>query len=127
MRIKYTLMVGIFLRNYGDSKMTNYAELTTRSAWLWTDFGSSYASKIVPQEILDELPRYVRGNKKGKIQDHKIVWSKVERGGWDDYRGRVERRVGKVILAQLVYSPYRRPARVVADFELDENNAWKRW
>lgn len=107
--------------------MTNYAEIKTRSAWLWTEFGSNYASKIVPQEILDELPRYVRGAKKGKIQNHKIVWCKVERGGWDDERGRVEKRVGKVILAQLVYSAWRRPQEVIADFELDENNVWKRW
>lgn len=107
--------------------MTNYAEITTRSAWLWTEFGSSYASKIVPQEILDELPRYVRGNKKGKIKDHKIVWRKVERGGWDTERGVAENRVGKVILAQLVYSAWRRPEEVVADFELDGASTWKRW
>lgn len=107
--------------------MTNYAEITTRSAWLWTDFGSSYASKIIPQNILDELPRYVRGAKKGQIKDHKLVWRKVECGGWDTDRGTVEKRVGKVILAQLVHSAWRRPEEVVADFELDENNAWKRW
>ena len=111
--------------------MTNYAEIKTRSAWLWTEFGSNYASKIVPQEILNELPRYVRGNKKGQIKDHKIVWEKVERGGWVGM-GRasnngVENRVGKVIRAQLVYSAWRRPEEVVADFMLDENNVWKRW
>lgn len=111
--------------------MTNYAEIKTRSAWLWTDFGSSYASKVIPQDLLDELPRYVRGSKKGKIKDHKIVWEKVCRGGWVGI-GRasnngVENRVGKVIRAQLVHSAWRKPDEVVADFMLDENNAWKRW
>lgn len=111
--------------------MTNYAQITTRSAWLWTEFGSSYASKIVPQEILDELPRYVRGNKKGKIKDHRIEWEKVERGGWVGIsrasNNGVENRVGKVVRARLIHSPWRKPVEVVADFELDGTGTWKRW
>lgn len=107
--------------------MTNYAEIATRSAWLWTDFGAEYAARIVPSDMLDDLPRYVRGQKKGKIKDHKIIWRKVERGGWDSERGVAENRVGKVILAQLVYCPWGRDAKVVADFERDGNGTWKRW
>ena len=107
--------------------MTNYAEIATRSAWLWTEFGSNYASRIVPADMLDDLPRYVRGEKKGQIKDHKIVWKKVERGGWDSDRGVAENRVGKVILAQLVYCPWGRNDEVVADFERDADGSWKRW
>lgn len=107
--------------------MTNYAEITTRSAWLWTEFGSNYASRIVPADILDDLPRYVRGEKKGQIKDHKIVWKKVERGGWDSDRGIAENRVGKVILAQLVYCPWGRNSEVVADFERTADGSWARW
>jgi len=107
--------------------MTNYAEIATRSAWLWTDFGAEYAARIVPADMLDGLPRYVRGQKKGKIKDHKIIWRKVERGGWDSERGVAENRVGKVILAQLVYSPWGRPQQLVADFERAGDGTWKRW
>jgi len=73
------------------------------------------------------LPRYVRGPKKGKIKDYKISWEKVEVGGWDSSRDRVEHRVGKVIFARLVYSPWGRQEEVKADFYRDENGEWKRW
>lgn len=107
--------------------MTNYVDITTRSAWLWTEFGSSFAARIIPAEILDSLPRYVRGPKKGQIKDHKIAWKKVERGGWDVDRGCAENRVGKVILAQLVWYPWGREPQVIADYMLDKDNTWKRW
>jgi len=103
--------------------MTNYAHIQTKEAWLWTDFGFDFASRIFPQDILDDLPRYVRGEKKGKIKNHKIVWEKVERGGWTRTNG-VEKRVGKVIKARLVCSPFREEEQTVLDYGRDAEGNW---
>ena len=108
--------------------MTNYAEIVTRSAWLWTEFGESYAAKIIPEKIISELPRYVRGKKKGKIKDHRIQWEKVERGGWVGIsragNNGVENRVGKVIRARLIKSLWGCPDVVVAECEPDGKGNW---
>lgn len=110
--------------------MTNYAEIVTRSAWLWTEFGADYAERVIPEKIMSDLPRYVRGKKKGKIKDHKIVWDKVERGGWVGI-GRasnngVENRVGKVIRVRLVHSSWGRPEEVVVEYEPDDNGKFEK-
>ena len=108
--------------------MTNYAEIATRSAWLWTEFGKDYADRVIPEKIISELPRYVRGKKKGKIKDHKIEWEKVERGGWVGIdrasNNGVENRVGKVIRVRLIHSPWGSPEEVVVEYEPDENGKW---
>lgn len=109
--------------------MANYAQIETREAWLWTDFGFDFASRIFPQDILDNLPRYVRGEKKGKIKNHKIVWEKVESGGWVGLsrasNNGVENRVGKVINARLVCSPFREEEQIVLDYERDAEGKWR--
>lgn len=106
--------------------MANYAEFTTRSAFLFTDFGASYAERIFGAKVLDDLPRYVRGAKAGKIKDHKIVWTKCDRGGWVPPQ-RVENRVGKVINAKLIWSPFRNYGKeqIVAEAFLNEENKWE--
>ena len=98
----------------------NYAHIKTKTAWLWTEFGESYASRVFP-EVVAELPVYVKGKKKGKIKDHRIEWEKVEKGGWvkvGEYQnGYVERRVGKVIKVSLIKSPWGCKDEVVAETE----------
>jgi hypothetical protein len=103
--------------------MANYALIVTKDAWLWTDFGADYAARIMPADMLDALPRYVRGAKAGKIKDHMIEWDKVERGGFVPPQ-MVENRVGKVIRARLVKSPWGRPSEVVAEFFKDKDGNW---
>tara|TARA_R110001632_G_scaffold45058_1_gene114554 strand:- start:759 stop:1079 length:321 start_codon:yes stop_codon:yes gene_type:complete len=106
--------------------MANFAEFSTKSAFLFTDFGGSYAERICGSDLLNDLPRYVRGAKVGKIKDHKIVWTKVERGGWVPPQ-MVEKRTGKVIEAKLVYSPFRGEEQIVAEFLLNADNKWERY
>lgn len=59
----------------------SFAKTTIHDAWLSDEFGESYARKIFGSNIVDTLPRYVRGKRKGKLKG-KIVWRKVEKGGW---------------------------------------------
>ena len=106
--------------------MANFAEFSTKSAFLFTDFGVSYAERICGSDLLNDLPRYVRGAKAGKIKDYKIVWTKVERGGWVPPQ-MLEKRTGKVIEAKLVYSPFRGKERIVAEFLLNADNKWERY
>ena len=61
--------------------MTNYANIETQSAYLSSDFGENFARKLFGDEILDALPRYVRGKRKGKIKG-RLTWHKCTRGGW---------------------------------------------
>lgn len=87
--------------------MTNHAQISERWAGLWTPFGLEFAQRRFPAEVLDAIPRYVRGKHKGAPKAV-IVWEKVERGGWvgrgaDDNGpvGRVETRKGKIIRCAL--------------------------
>lgn len=61
--------------------MTNYAQCTTRTAWLSTEFGESWARKLFGDTIIDNLPRYLRGKRKGLIKGQ-IEWTKCTKGGW---------------------------------------------
>ena len=90
--------------------MTQYASITTRSAWLGKEFGEEYARKIFGDDVVDALPRYVRGKNAGKFKAE-IEWAKVERGGWirtgaatanGDATGRVENRAGSTIAWRLI-------------------------
>tara|TARA_Y100001972_G_scaffold27386_1_gene33681 strand:- start:5056 stop:5376 length:321 start_codon:yes stop_codon:yes gene_type:complete len=96
--------------------MANHAEITTKEAWLFSDFGAEYAAKVFPAEMIEALPRYVRGDKAGKIKNHLIEWDKVERGGWITGGQGVETRVGKVIRARLIKRDWGQPSQVVAEF-----------
>lgn len=59
----------------------SFAKITVQDAWLSGEFGESYARKVFGNEVVDALPRYVRGKRAGKIKG-KITWRKVEKGGW---------------------------------------------
>ena len=88
-----------------------YAYIEERSAWLSSEFGEKMARHYFGDQVIDELPRYVRGKRKGQIKG-KLCWLKVERGGWvhgfhspvfGHVEGKyVERRKGSVIAARLI-------------------------
>lgn len=89
----------------------SHAVITTKSAPLAYEFGQTLAKKYFGDEALENLPKYVRGAKKGQPKG-RIHWRKVERGGWvseggyDDrygmHNGHVETRVGKLISVAIV-------------------------
>lgn len=94
--------------------MTQYAKFETKSAWLGTEFGESYARKIFGDEIVDALPRGVRGKNKGKLKQT-IGWVKVIEGGWVKTRydymseegvGYVENRSGSTISWKIIASQW---------------------
>jgi hypothetical protein len=89
--------------------MTNYAKIESRTAYLSTDFGEEIARKWFGDEVVDSLPRFARGPRKGKIKGA-VTWSKVVRGGWvrteratanGDSAGYVENRVGRIFERKL--------------------------
>lgn len=79
---------------------TNYAQIDTRSAALDTDFGEEMARKWFGDDVVDALPKYIRGKRAGRPKGF-YVWTKVVRGGWvrgyDREDGYVETRVGLTI------------------------------
>lgn len=91
--------------------MANHAQISTKSCFLFTEFGEQTARKWFGDEAVDALPRFVRGKNKGKIKGV-IVWRKVEKGGWvsgqryyGEASGRVETRVGQVVYKALCEMP----------------------
>lgn len=82
--------------------MANYAQFETREARLSSDFGEEMARKWFGDEVVDALPKYVRGKSAGKPKGF-YVWTKVVRGGWvrGSYGGGVENRVGTIIERKL--------------------------
>lgn len=89
---------------------TSYAVFKQNRAYLSSDFGENMARRYFGDELIDSLPRYVRGKRKGLIKGS-IWWKKVEKGGWvktgrynfEDMEatGYVESRVGNVIKVEL--------------------------
>lgn len=59
----------------------SFAKVEIHESWLSTEFGESYARRTFGNEIVDTLPRYVKGKRKGQLKG-KIVWRKVVKGGW---------------------------------------------
>jgi len=68
--------------------MSTRASIIERRASLATEFGKEYAERLFGRAILDQLPRYVRGPRKGEIKGY-LVWNKCDRGGWHRHSGRV--------------------------------------
>lgn len=102
-----------------------YAVIEERLAWLSTEFGETLARKYFGDKVVDELPRYVRGKRKGQIKGQ-FNWLKVESGGWvrgvcSDVFGDidgwgVERRKGKIIRAMLTMPNWGAPDQRIALF-----------
>lgn len=79
--------------------MTNYARTEEKYSKLSTEFGETLARKWFGDEVVDEIPKYVRGEKKGKLKGY-LKWIKVTKGGWvrtggathfSDYEGYVQK------------------------------------
>lgn len=85
----------------------NRAEIIERKAFLFSSFGEEMARRYFGAELVESMPRYVKGKNKGKLKGY-IVWHKVERGGWHHNfgQGYAERRVGKVVLVELCNSEW---------------------
>lgn len=62
--------------------MTNYAQMTTRTAPVSSDFGRDYAVRLFGAAILDSLPMFARGPRKG-LPKGTLEWTRCVRGGWD--------------------------------------------
>jgi hypothetical protein len=65
--------------------MTNYAQTEDRSAKICTSFGESLARQWFGDDVVDNLPTYVRGPNKGKPKGY-LKWRKVVKGGWVHYQ-----------------------------------------
>ena len=100
--------------------MTQYASIAERSAYLSSDFGEGFARRIFGDDVVDALPRYVRGERKGRLKG-RIDWRKVEQGGWVRGHG-VENRVGKVIAASLVMPVFRGDDEILNQWERAKSN-----
>ena len=83
--------------------MTNYAEFTYRDAPLASDFGLDFARSYFSAEIIESLPRYVRGPKKGLLKGS-VEWERCTRGGWvrrGNGEGYVCNAVGRIVEVRL--------------------------
>lgn len=106
---------------------TNYAYIEERSAWLSTEFGEKLARKYFGSQV-DDLPRYVRGKRKGQLKGQ-FNWMKVEKGGWvhgfhspvfGHIKGKgVENRKGKIIRAMLTIPVWGGQDEVIALYVRD--------
>ena len=56
------------------------AQIDTKKAYLSSEFGENFARKIFGDELINQLPRTTRGERKGKLKGY-IVWDKVIAGG----------------------------------------------
>jgi len=107
--------------------MANHAKFEARTAYLSDDFGESMARRYFGDELVDSMPRYVRGKRKGLLKGQ-IAWRKVAKGGFvitalnegEGPSGYVERRVGKVIEARLQHCVWGEEPDDVAVWEWPE-------
>ena len=116
--------------------MTHLSRSKTGQAYISGEFGESMARRYFGDEIVDAMPRYVRGNRKGQFKGQ-LVWTKVIRGGWvrtgaydGDYgpSGYPERRVNQIIEVVLSIPQWREDAIVIAEWqwhEMDMNDRTK--
>jgi hypothetical protein len=100
------------------------ADFFTRSAYLSSDFGESFARKYFGEEVLKDLPRYVRGKRKGLLKG-KVAWTRCTRGGWvghwggahEECGGHVEHRVNQIIEVTLLKTEWREPDVIIKKWE----------
>lgn len=80
--------------------MTQYAQIETKSAPLSSDFARDFMTRRWGAEftaaVLERMPRYQRGPKKGTVKG-RLFWTKCTRGGWQrtgpSYHGSPQGRV----------------------------------
>jgi len=85
--------------------MTQRADIDYRGGYMSSEFVEGMARRYFGDDVVDALPRYVRGKRKGQLKG-RLEWQKVTKGGWVNVygaagNGYVERRVGKVIRVEL--------------------------
>lgn len=85
--------------------MTQRAAIKYRGGYMFSEFIEGMARRYLGNDVVDGLPRYVRGTRKGKLKG-RLEWQKVEKGGWvrvygEAGNGYVERRVNQVIKVEL--------------------------
>ena len=90
--------------------MTVRANIDYRNGYMSSEFIEGMARRYFGDSVVDALPRYVKGKRKGQLKGF-LRWQKVSKGGWvktgaydhDGMQasGYVERRVGKVINVDL--------------------------
>ena len=85
--------------------MTLRADIDYRGGYMSSEFIEGMARRYFGDDVVDALPRYVRGKRKGQLKGY-LQWQKVTKGGWVSVygaagNGYVERRVGKVIRVEL--------------------------
>lgn len=104
--------------------MTHLAQFKAGHAYISGEFGESMARRYFGDEVVDSMPRYVRGKRKGLLKGQ-IRWEKVTRGGWvrtgaydvdHGPSGYVERRVSKIISAELLIPQWREDDEVIAEW-----------
>lgn len=61
--------------------MANYATIEHKAAALSGEFGLAFAVRRFGQALVDIIPLYSRGPRKGLTKGY-IVWDKVVKGGW---------------------------------------------
>lgn len=107
--------------------MTNYAHIADRSAKLSTPFGEEIARKWFGDAVVDSMPKFSRGPRKG-LYKGMVTWSKVERGGWvrgdretanGEATGYVETRVGHVFNRKLCHTVSSQYGDQVGDVVVD--------
>ena len=105
----------------------NRAEHYFRQGWMSDDFIENLARRYLGDEVVDSLPRYVKGKRKGKLKG-RLEWVKVTKQGWSRTGGRtddgyatgfVELRLGKVIKVDLVMPVWGKYPEAIATWDWD--------
>lgn len=105
----------------------NYAEYYSRGGWMSDEFIEKLARLYLGDEVVDSLPRYVRGKRKGQLKG-RLEWSKVAKQGWcrtgsrseDGYAsGFVELRLNKIVSLELVMPIWGKNPELIASWDWD--------
>ena len=85
--------------------MTVRANIDYRNGYMSSEFIEGMARRYFGDDVVNALPRYVRGKRKGQLKGF-LQWQKVVKGGWVSVygaagNGYVERRVNQVIRVEL--------------------------
>lgn len=67
--------------------MVQRAKFEQKEAYLSSEFGESFARRTFGDEVVDSIPRYVRGKRAGQLKGV-IRWCRCVEGGWVSMGGR---------------------------------------
>jgi len=105
----------------------NHAEYYSRHGWMSNDFIEAMARRYFGDEVVDSLPRYAKGKRKGQLKGL-LYWSKVAKQGWcrtggrtdDGYAtGFVELRIDKIVNVELVMPVWGKNPELIATWDWD--------